>query len=230
MQQLTLLDNAADNRLTEHQNFWARLARGKFTSSQMHRLMTEPKNKADKEADALSQKALEYVAQKAGEEIAMKFADVVLTEAQKHGVTEERNARRLFEQLTGKKVLTGIHYLYNLHSGGAPDGEVAGENAIIEIKCPYNTAKHIEHMMLDSVEDLEFAYQIQMQANMLFGKKEKCYFISYDDRVPTNLQVSVIEVPASPEIQQRIKHKLSKAIAEKERQLEELFKKVYHGK
>jgi putative phage-type endonuclease len=68
----------------------------------------------------------------------------------------------------------------------SPDGLV-GDDGLIEIKCP-NTATHIDFMKTGKINP---RYQSQMTAQMLCTGREWCDFVSFDDRLPENLEYRV---------------------------------------
>lgn len=73
--------------------------------------------------------------------------------------------------------------------GASPDGLV-GEDGQIEIKCP-NTAQHVEFLRTGKPEG---KYIIQMQAQMACTGRAWCDFVSYDDRLPEQLQYRKVRI------------------------------------
>lgn len=67
--------------------------------------------------------------------------------------------------------------------GASPDG-LAGDDGVLEIKCP-NTATHIATMQ-SSRHDPQ--YEWQMLAQMACTGRQWADFVSYDDRLPEELQ------------------------------------------
>lgn len=76
-----------------------------------------------------------------------------------------------------------------LMSGCSPDGLVA-DDGLVEFKCP-NTATHIETMLGDPIEK---KYLLQMQWQMACTGKSWCDFVSFDPRLPVDLQIKIIRV------------------------------------
>lgn len=72
-------------------------------------------------------------------------------------------------------------------AGASPDGLV-DENGLVEIKCP-KTATHIDYL-LGGVAPSE--YQPQMLWQMACTGRQWCDFLSYDDRLPPELQVFLV--------------------------------------
>lgn len=74
--------------------------------------------------------------------------------------------------------------------GASPDGLV-GDDGLCEIKCP-GTAKHIATLRGASIDG---KYITQMQAQMACTGREWCDFVSYDPRLPVEMQLHVRRVP-----------------------------------
>ena len=72
-------------------------------------------------------------------------------------------------------------------TGASPDGLVEGEG-LVEIKCP-NTATHIDYLIANEVPS---EYQYQMLWQMECTGRKWCDFVSYDPRMPDDLQLFVI--------------------------------------
>ncbi len=73
--------------------------------------------------------------------------------------------------------------------GASPDGLV-GVDGLIEIKCP-NTATHIETLLGDSIDG---KYITQMQVQMACTGRKWCDFVSFDPRLPVDMQLFVKRV------------------------------------
>jgi predicted phage-related endonuclease len=75
-------------------------------------------------------------------------------------------------------------------AGASPDGLV-GDDGLLEIKCP-NTATHIETLLSQTVPS---KYNTQMQFQMACTGRSWCDFVSFDNRLPAELQLFVKRVP-----------------------------------
>ena len=75
-------------------------------------------------------------------------------------------------------------------AGASPDGLV-GDDGLLEIKCP-NTATHIETLLSQTVPG---KYNTQMQFQMACTGRSWCDFVSFDNRLPAELQLFVKRVP-----------------------------------
>lgn len=73
--------------------------------------------------------------------------------------------------------------------GASPDGLI-GDIGLVEIKCP-NTATHVDYLLSQTVPG---KYETQMQAQMACTGRAWCDFVSYDPRLPDDLQLFVKRV------------------------------------
>lgn len=73
--------------------------------------------------------------------------------------------------------------------GASPDGLI-GPDGLIEVKCP-NTATHIETLLSDSIDG---KYITQMQVQMACTGRHWCDFVSFDPRLPVDMQLFVKRV------------------------------------
>lgn len=106
-----------------------------------------------------------------------------------HGVDYEPIARALYEVKQGIEVteMGWIPHPTIQNTGASPDGLV-GEDGLIEIKCP-NTSTHIE-TMLRGKEPSE--YRRQMLWQMECTGRKWCDFVSYDPRLPPEMQLFIV--------------------------------------
>ena len=108
--------------------------------------------------------------------------------AMQWGVDTEPHARDAYKFITDNEVEeTGfvLHPTIKM-SGASPDGLVS-KDGLVEIKCP-NTATHIQ-TLLD--EKIPAKYIDQMQWQMECTEREWCDFVSFDPRMPPNLQMFI---------------------------------------
>ena len=206
----------------ENKEDWANFRRGLFTASEVHRLLAEPKLKADKDAGNLSEGAKTYVRE--------RIAILLAPEEPQHynsnmerGNEVEPQAVLAYAERIGKSVndddfvytsVGGFVFFTDeeYNAGGTPDIIIGKQ--ICEIKCPLSKT-HLEYMMIDSVEEFKKAvpqYYSQMQMNMWLCEAESGVFISYDDRFYDNSHhLQTLKVPRDEEHIELIKTKLKKA-------------------
>jgi putative phage-type endonuclease len=79
-------------------------------------------------------------------------------------------------------------------AGASPDGLI-GEDGLVEIKCP-NSATHIETLLSQVIEG---RYLLQMQFQMACTGRQWCDFISFDPRLPPEMQLWIKRIYRQPE-------------------------------
>ena len=210
---------------------WAKFRRGLFTASEVHRLLAEPKLKADKEAGNLSEGAKTYVRERvaillAPEEPQHYNANMergneaepqaVIAYADKIGMSINADGF-IYTSVNGFVFFTDEEY----NAGGTPDIILKDKPYTIigEIKCPLSKT-HLEYMMITNAEELKAAvpqYYAQMQMNMWLCDATNGVFISFDDRYYNETHyLHTVEVPRDDEYIEQIKRKLLKAKEYKE--------------
>jgi hypothetical protein len=116
------------------------------------------------------------------------------TAAMLWGTQQEFAARAAYEAHTGIEVEeTGFVAHDVLYAGCSPDGLVDWDG-LIEIKCPYNSAVHIETLLGGMPAD----HMAQVQGQMWITGRQWCDFVSFDPRMPEPLQLYVQRIPADP--------------------------------
>jgi hypothetical protein len=113
------------------------------------------------------------------------------TKAVNHGRVQEQEAVQKFSQMTGLTVQRcGLFIdVANPHLAATPDGHVVEEDALLEIKCPYNgraseitTGKHFPFLEIRDKElklKLNHSYYYQVQGQMKICQKKACYFVMF---------------------------------------------------
>mgnify|MGYP000358377392 FL=1 len=107
------------------------------------------------------------------------------------GTETEPQARAAYEFLTDAEVVEDGFVLHPIIAdfGASPDGLI-GDVGLLEIKCP-NTAAHIETLLTGEVPG---KYVTQMQAQMACTGRAWCDFVSFDPRMPGDMQLFVRRV------------------------------------
>jgi putative phage-type endonuclease len=110
------------------------------------------------------------------------------------GADLEPTARTAYERATGRIVEeTGFVCHDTLMAGCSPDGLIDWDG-LIEIKCPWNTANHIETLL----NGMPQMHMPQVQGQMWITGREWCDFVSFDPRMPAELQLHVQRIPRDP--------------------------------
>ena len=178
------MDTTSNNNLIQGSNEWLEIRKGKFTSSEIYRLLAEPKSKKDKDAGNLSDGAMTYVLEKVHEVLTGESKGNFDNEATVWGVQNESLAREWYKKLKGVEVEEHGFTQISDSFGGSSDGLT--ENGGIEIKCPFNGAIHLSYSLIESQEYMKDNFKKhywQCVSNCFINKKEWWDFISFDPRL-----------------------------------------------
>jgi len=134
---------------------------------------------------------MELVVQRLTNKVGESFTNA----AMEWGTEQEPFARMAYEAHTGTFVKEEgfVDHPTIEGFGCSPDG-IVGEG-LIEIKCP-NTANHIETVLENKAPS---KYIPQMQCQMACTGAKWCDFVSFDPRVPEDLQLFVVRVERDQE-------------------------------
>ena len=166
--------------------FAARL--GKVTASRVADVLA--KIKSGESASRKNYK-MELVVQRLTNKVGESFTNA----AMEWGTEQEPFARMAYEAHTGTFVKEEgfVDHPTIEGFGCSPDG-IVGEG-LIEIKCP-NTATHIETVLENKAPS---KYIPQMQCQMACTGAKWCDFVSFDPRLPEDLQLFVVRVERDQE-------------------------------
>ncbi len=111
--------------------------------------------------------------------------------AMQRGIELEPMARECYEFIKGVTVeqVAFVDHPWIEMSGASPDGMVNFDGNV-EIKCP-NTATHIEYL-LGKVPPAQYIPQMQWQ--MACTGRVWCDFVSYDNRLPEDMQLFIVRL------------------------------------
>jgi putative phage-type endonuclease len=164
---------------------WFAARIGKVTASRVADVLAKTKSGYSASRD-------NYMAQLVCERLTGQREEFFTSAAMQHGTDTEPLARAAYESL--KDVLVDevgfVPHPSIIMAGASPDGLV-GDNGLLEIKCP-NTATHIDTLLSQTVPG---KYNTQMQFQMACTDREWCDFVSFDNRLPEELQLFVKRVP-----------------------------------
>ena len=114
--------------------------------------------------------------------------------AMRWGTEQEATARAAYERRTGVAVEeTGFVAHDTMMAGCSPDGLVDWDG-LIEIKCPYNSAVHIDTLL----NGMPAEHAAQVQGQMWITGRQWCDFVSFDPRMPAELQLHVQRINRDP--------------------------------
>jgi len=167
---------------------------------------------------APAQAQLDYVVELVVERLTQLPAPKVVTTAMHWGTEQEPAARAAYERATDRIVEeTGFVAHDTLMAGCSPDGLVDWDG-LIEIKCPWSTANHIETLLNGMPSD----HIPQVQGQMWITGREWCDFVSYDPRMPAELQLHVQRIPRDEAFIADLERRVTSFLAEVGTQVEAL--------
>lgn len=163
---------------------WFASRLGKVTASRVADVIAKTKSGYSASRD-------NYMAQLICERLTGQQGESFTNSAMQWGTDTEPLARSAYEALNGLLVeeVGFVPHPKIEMSGASPDGLV-GLFGMLEIKCP-NTATHIDTLLTQTVPT---KYITQMQWQMRCADRQWCDYVSYDPRLPTDLQLFVKRV------------------------------------
>jgi putative phage-type endonuclease len=163
---------------------WHQARMGKVTASRVADLMAKTKS-------GPSSSRANYMATLIVERLTGVREEGFTNAAMIWGVDTEPQARAAYEFLTDATVIEEGFVLHQAipDFGASPDGLV-GDVGLLEIKCP-QTAAHLDVLLSGEVPG---KYVTQMQAQMACTGRAWCDFVSFDPRMPGEMQLFVKRV------------------------------------
>ena len=160
---------------------WFAQRLGKVTASRVADVIAKTKTGYSTSRD-------NYMAQLVCERLTGTVAESFTNAAMAHGTETEPLARAAYESKADVLVdeVAMISHPTIENAGASPDGLV-GDDGLVEIKCP-NTATHIDTLLTQTVPG---KYITQMQWQMACTDRQWCDFVSFDPRMPKELQLFV---------------------------------------
>ena len=165
---------------------WFESRIGKATASRISDIVAKTKS-------GYSTSRANYMAQLVVERMTNQVAESYTNAAMEWGTEQEPFARAAYEGKTGILVdeVGAIDHPTILKSAASPDGLVVDKDnaslGCLEIKCP-NTAQHISTLL---GEEMAKKYYDQMQWQLACTGRYWCDFVSYDPRMPKELQLFI---------------------------------------
>jgi putative phage-type endonuclease len=160
-----------------------------------------------------------YMAQLITERLTSAPTQGFSSAAMQWGTDTEPQARAAYELMTGEDVLEDGFVTHPTITGfgASPDGLV-GADGLVEIKCP-NSATHIDTLLSEKVPA---KYVTQMQVQMMCCQREWCDFVSFDPRLPGDMNFWMQRVWADEERHKEIETEVRLFILEMEDKLQKL--------
>lgn len=164
---------------------WMAARVGKASASRIADVMAKTKS-------GYSTSRANYAAELVAERLTGVKAEKFVSGPMAHGVENEAAARTMYEFMHNVNVTEVglvLHPTIDM-SCASPDGLV-GDDGLIEIKCPL-TSTHIETLRGGSIDG---KYIKQMQWQMACTGRLWCDYVSFDPRMPGDMQVHIQRVP-----------------------------------
>lgn len=145
--------------------------------------------------------------------------DSYVNAAMQHGIDTEPDARRAYEFYRDADVVEVgfIEHPTIPMSGASPDGLV-GTHGLVEIKCP-SSGTHLETLLGASIDR---RYHLQMMWQLACTGRAWCDFVSFDPRLPENMQLHVARVVRNDTLIAELEKEVSAFLAEVDAKLEAL--------
>jgi putative phage-type endonuclease len=192
------------NEVEQRSPEWFASRLGKVTASRVADVIAKTKSGYSASRD-------NYMAQLICERLTGQQGESFTNAAMTWGAETEPLARSAFEAYADVMVeeVGFVPHPTIEMSGASPDGLV-GLFGMLEIKCP-NTATHIDTMLTQTVPG---KYITQMQWQMRCCERQWCEFVSFDPRLPQDLQLFVKRVEFDPEYVAMLEKEVVQFLAE----------------
>jgi len=192
---------------------WFAQRLGKVTASRVSDIIAKTKT-------GVSASRVNYLAQLVAERLTGQTAETFKSGAMQHGTETEPQARMAYEAETGLMVteVAMIQHGTIEMAGASPDGLV-GDDGLVEIKCP-NTSTHIATLMADKAPS---QYIPQMQWQMACTGRAWCDFVSFDPRMPEDMQLFIKRVPRDNALIAEYEAEVIKFLAEVQETVDKLI-------
>lgn len=212
--------------MTEQNNLWQFDRLGKFTSSELYKIITDD--------GSFTQVGETYIRQKAAECLTMEVKPEVTSASIEWGYDHENDARIEFEK---EHKTIGIYYgklnpkffSYNEYYGGSPDWVEVNGGLCADFKCPYNSHEHLVNLSINHDKELlkkRRDYYVQGQSNMIITNNDFFGFYSYDPRFRDDrLKSKLLIIGRSDEWKERILYSVEKAEERKQYYINRLLNK-----
>jgi putative phage-type endonuclease len=192
------------NEVEQRSPEWFASRLGKVTASRVADVIAKTKSGYSASRD-------NYMAQLICERLTGQQGESFTNAAMTWGTETEPLARSAFEAYADVMVeeVGFVPHPSIEMSGASPDGLV-GLFGMLEIKCP-NTATHIDTLLTQTVPG---KYITQMQWQMRCCERQWCEFVSFDPRLPQDLQLFVKRVEFDPEYVAMLEKEVTQFLAE----------------
>jgi putative phage-type endonuclease len=195
---------------------WFEARLGKVTASRVADVIAKTKS-------GYSASRSNYMAELICERLTGKQGDFFQSTAMAWGTNTEPAARAAYSAASGALVTeVGFvsHALIEM-AGASPDGLI-DDDGLVEIKCP-NTATHIDTILS---QEAPSKYIPQMQWQMACTGRQWCDFVSFDPRMPEDMQLFITRVPRNPAMIDLLEREVRSFLFELDQKIHDLKQKV----
>lgn len=216
MTTFTTEDRVEATKIEQGSDAWKALRAGKVTASRVADVLSKIKSG---ESAGRKNYRMDLVA----ERLTGKPADSFTNSAMQWGTEQEPFARIAYETHKGLFVeqVPFVDHPTIEWFGCSPDGLVA-EDGLLEIKSP-NTTTHLEYI---EIGKSPARYIPQMMCQMACTGRKWCDFVSYDPRLPDDLQLFVVRLERDDAYIKDMEAEVVKFLQEVEETLGMLKKKM----
>lgn len=216
MTTFTTEDRVEATKIEQGSDAWKALRAGKVTASRVADVMSKIKSG---ESAGRKNYRMDLVA----ERLTGKPVDSFTNSAMQWGTEQEPFARIAYETHKGIFVeqVPFVDHPTIEWFGCSPDGLV-GEDGLLEIKCP-NTTTHLEYLQDGKPPS---KYIPQMMAQMACTGRKWCDFVSFDPRLPEDLQLLVVRLNRDEAYIQKMETEVKQFLNEVEATLSQLKRKL----
>lgn len=167
---------------------WFAARMGKVTASRMADVLARTKT-------GWGASRANYMAELLCERLTGQMGDRFNSAAMQWGKDTEPQARAAYEFMTGSAVeeIGFVDHPSIGMAGASPDGLVSSDG-LVEIKCP-NTATHIDTLLNEAIPG---KYRTQMLWQIACTGRAWCDFVSFDPRLPADMQLWISRVTPEP--------------------------------
>lgn len=216
---------------------WYKARIGKFTASSFGKLMSNPADKTAKWSKSL----LNCVDKAVSQEYYKRYYERPNSAPTRWGINYEFQAIQEFAAKANyqhKETGIVLHPIIK-DIGATPDAQIIeDENSndliLAEIKCPFNQSIHQKYVnKISDTQTLrksksEYFWQIQ-SAIWITGAKHE-YFVSFDPRIQGDNRIHYVKIEKDIKAINKLKQRVFKAIALKNRYLEEIKQGIRYPK
>lgn len=164
---------------------WLMQRCGMVTASRVADVVGRKKPKKGEEVGEYLKARQDYLMDVVIERLTGRTTENYVSPAMEWGIEQEPIARAAYEMEKDEQAeLVGFATHPKIEWFGASPDSLVGEDGCLEIKCP-NTSTHLAYL-LDG--EVPVDYMPQMMAEMACAERKWCDFVSFDPRLPKNLQ------------------------------------------